>query len=351
MLKANKLAPRMHSPFWRPLSAVLAGLLVSACGGTLNRAPDPTVLRAVRSIDVVIDVPANNFAYDQANTPLLGIDPINLVAAALSAGISHAVTATAREAQGPVGLSVEDIDLRQTVMAELAQMRESSATGPTLTLSEKRLSASTITSAKEFDAALATLAKSATADATLYLRVYPWFRTRTRGLPAAYTSALLLDRSGKQLLSVITEFIGPNPPDGDRADVIQWWADQRYRRFLLHAARAGTLPIADALWKAPQSSAQIAALEEKLRLMPRQTQDAQRLRTDPCVLDANNRKVVYRFERQRETVLAVALCEGGDGSTLPADSNPNISWISEAQPGLSAPQLKPSAPSASKAGG
>ena len=318
-------------------SSLLAVVLTTGCG-SLNQVPDAGTLRAIKSIEVLIEVPPNTFAYEQATPVVLGLSPPALAATAINAIVAHAKAATAREAEVPVGNLVADIDLRRTVMAELARVREESVAAPSLSLSDRRIGTNEVMSANQCEAALIELAKSTPADATLLVRVFPWFQTRIRGLPIVYSSALLLDRSGKEVMSIQTEFVGPASPDGD---VVQWWADQRYRRFVLLGVRVGMLTIADALWKAPQSADQVVALEAKLRLMSNQTSDGLRLRADACALDSPSAKVRYRFERQRYSVLAVGLCEGSEAANLAQQSSRDVSWLSDVQPSLAGPALRP----------
>jgi hypothetical protein len=40
------------------------------------------------------------------------------------------------------------------------------------------------------------------------------------------------------MLMTNTQFVGPAHPSAEQSDVVRWWADGRYRRFLAHGTRA-----------------------------------------------------------------------------------------------------------------
>jgi hypothetical protein len=333
-------------------------------------------LRRIRSIEVVVDVPSTNFVYESQSTTLFlqpgaGVSMgaalgaavvVNLVAA----GIEHAVTATAREASAPVGRSVRDLDLRGTTFSQLQAMTAGHANTPAWNLSaspipkpkaveippEMRSAPPGIYKPDPVDPIkpLIEHAKASSSDATLFVNVLPLFRAANGQGALVQSTSSLYDKSGKLLSTWTTTFIGPTAPDAERSDIVQWWADQRYRRFIAQGIRAVMRPIAEeftqpeVVARRRADMARLLTPKAELRADPTQrtsvsqsqesTANAMRMRSTVCAVDGDDKRVIYRYERHsRGEYLAVsAYCPGEQLNLWNQDLMAGMSWLSEPLP-------------------
>src|SRR5262249_30185439 len=100
------------------LLCALVCLLATGCAAP-GRAPTDERIRALKTVDVIIATPENNFTYGGTtmgvySVPASGvaIGPaigINVAANVALLGAQYLAQTTAREAEGPVGASVTDI--------------------------------------------------------------------------------------------------------------------------------------------------------------------------------------------------------------------------------------------------
>jgi hypothetical protein len=328
---------------WLVMSMVLvAAAGLSGCAGPL-KAPTQEQVRQLKSIDVVVMPLPSNFAYRSNGgtvyaQPSVGMSVgtgigINIAANLIFAGIEYAATATAREAQVPVSKSVEDLDLRNAAVVQLQALLKAGPNGPLLRLSNERFPGSTATGIQISQ--FAKLAKASEADATLFLYLVPSFRD-LHGQTSVTSLSWMVSRSGETLLTTSATFVGPAHPELERAEVVRWWADGRYRRFLGHGLRAAMIPIAEGLLK-PLDVAQREAFEYRLKGLPRSQANTAVMTSTPCAVDSDDIRVVYRFERKRPDLLAVAYCPNEALKLPDPDLVPDISWVTEVQPALGAP--------------
>jgi hypothetical protein len=325
-----------------------------------------------------VEVPPSNFAYRQgsqlvfgAATPSggAGIPPaispgvsvgaaigINLLANVVASGIEAAAAATAREAVGPVGDSILDLDLRATVIEQLRALTPPG--GPTWAPSDEAFPSPESQPREEpanptlgrrggpaapsLTRLLAERAKTSAHEATLFIRVLPLFRG-LGGRAYVNGAAMLIDKSGKLLAEWNTQLMAPEAPDLERPEVVRWWAEGRYRQFMAQGLRAVLVPLAEEIGNPAlrtQRQAQLAAVlavlfdESGRPADPLKSSEfnASRMRSTPCILQAEQRAVTYRYERTRITnvLLAAAYCAGEKVSDWSQDVEPGLSWTHEA---------------------
>jgi hypothetical protein len=311
-------------------------------------------MQSLKSIDVVIAVPKNNFAFspgdDDAFMPgaiggtmghfagasmaaggpsMAALGPAlgyGLVASLITAGIEHVAAAPAREAAGPVGATVSDIDLRLTLFAQLRALLPPDR-AVALTLSDVPLPSLAPGQTVEWNYVQA--ASRSQADATLYLFFTPLYRSSSSPDPRTHASALLISRAGTILMSQAVQFAGPKAPDVERAQVVQWWADGRYRRFLLHSAQAVLKPFAEGLTPTEAQSARWRRLREKGFQVPTVTPAAANLRSSRCAFDGEPAELVLRHEQMRNLLLIVAACDEDDEAKITPTINPGPNLADE----------------------
>jgi hypothetical protein len=300
------------------LLTAASALLFSACA--TQTLPTAQQMQSLKSIEVVLAVPEKNFAALQANGSYVYVLPgggissgsavgIGLVANLITAGIDYAAFATAREAAEPVGSTIDDIDLRRTVFSHLQSQLPASRSA-TLTLTDAAMPKPE--DGQTYESALIKSAALSKADATLYLTVAPLFRTNNDPYPRTYSQSILVSRAGEILMTTRTQFAGPKPPDAERAEVVRWWADSRYRRFLLYSVQAVLTPVADALAPTEAQQARGQRLREKIKDLPLVTVSSTQLRSSRCAFDSEQPKLVRRHEQLRQYVFIIALCEQDD---------------------------------------
>lgn len=330
-------------------SAFLCAAFAVLLGGcaTQMKAPTAQQVRELKRIDVAIQGPPSNFAYGQGSQAFyVPVGPnisagaavgISLGASLLTAAIDHVRTSTARAAQEPVGKSVEDLDLPGTALEQLRVLHANATSAPQFNAAAQEFPK--LAAGDDALAALREQAKASPADATLFVRVATNF-SDPDGRVILYGASHLISRSGETLLSTNTAFVGPPHPDGTQAEVVRWWADGRYRRFLAQGARAVVWPIAQGLLNPPADEARRAAIESTLSRLPALTSNGQRMHSTACSLESDDVKVVYRFERQRQNIRAAAYCPGETLALLEADLVTDVSWVTSPLPAPPAPVVR-----------
>lgn len=358
--------------------ALLGPMIFSAAVAAPARAAGASVGPALRRIEVLVQVPPNNFAYRQGNqlvfgpaTPAgsAGLPPvfsagvslgaalgINLLANVVVSGIEAAAAATAREAVGPVGASIKDVDLRATVFEQLGALRPEGAPDwvqgsgafpeperpPQLGGTDPATGLPYTPPAIDPVKPLVERAKSSAHDATLFIRVLPLFRG-LGGRMYVNTSAMLIDKSGVLLAEWITQLTAPPGPELERPELVRWWAEGRYRRFVAQGLRGGLVPIAQDIANPAQRAQRLKQLEavlaQRFDESGRPTDpvkgfelNALRMRSTPCILQAEQGAVTYRYERTRtpNQLLAAAYCTAEQVTDWSQDVVPGLSWAHSA---------------------
>lgn len=333
---------------WIRVFALMIPGCLTGCMST-PRAPSQEQLQAIQSIEVLVNVPAVPFSFVRGSTsgipsttvyvqPPAGMSAgagigVNIVANVAFAAIDYAMTGTTREAQGPVSKSVEDMDLAQTAMAQLLSMRVG-AQGPALV--PGRAEFPKIAPVDDSGQSWIEHAKASSADATLLIRIAPAFRDVRVWMDS---EARLIRRTGEVLLVARTHFVAPDHPDASRADVVKWWAEGRYRRWLRQGVQASMWTVAQALWMPGQADDARKRVDEQVSRLPVLTESGAKLRGTACALESDSAPVVYRFERQRYRVHAAAWC-ADEAAARDRDADvPGIAWFSEPSPPLVEPVL------------
>ncbi len=358
--------------------ALLGPMILSAAVAAPARAASASAGPALRRIEVLVQVPPSNFAYRQGNQRVFGpatpsasagvplvLSPgvsfgaalgINLVANVVASGIEAAAAATAREAVGPVGASLEDVDLRATVFEQLRSLRPEGAPDwvhgsgafpepeqpPQVGGTDPATGLPYTPPAVDPVKPLVERAKSSAHDATLFIRVLPLFRG-LGGRMYVNTAAMLIDKSGVRLAEWITQLTAPTGPDLERPELIRWWAEGRYRRFVAEGLRAGLAPIAqdiaDRALRAQRLKQLEAVLAQRFDESGRPADpvkgfelNALRMRSTVCTLQAEPGPLTYRYERTRapNQLLAAAYCSAEQITDWSQDVAPGLSWTHDA---------------------
>ena len=242
----------------------------------------------------------------------------------ITVGLDYALRATEREADKPVSATIDDIDLRRTVFEQLKVLL------PQERRANLTLNAGPIPKFEDgqpYSATLAKFAAQSAADATLFLAVSPQFSTSINSDPRIYAQAQLVAKSGQVLMMTLVQFAGPKAPDVERADVVRWWADGRYRRFLLQGVRATLTPVADGLGASAGYSVRLEALRDKLSRMTFGTSTSHTLRSPHCAVHGDEAPLVYRVELLRQYVLLAALCTTDEEAQLATDADREVITI------------------------
>jgi len=312
-------------------------------------APSQEQLKTIQSVEVLVNVPAVPFSFVRGGTsgvpgttvyvqPPAGMSAgvgigVNIVANVAFAAIDYAMSSTAREAQGPVSKSVEQFDLAQTVVAQLASMR-GAVPGPMLVPGHAEFPK--IAPMDDNGQSWIEHAKASSADATLLVRIAPTFRDLRVSMDS---EARLITRTGDTLLVSRTHFRGPDHPAGSRAEVVKWWADGRYLRWLRQGVQAAMWPVAEGLWMPAQAEETRLRVEKQVSQLPLLTVPGEKLRGTACALESDTAQVVYRFERQKYRVHAAAWCAAEAAEQATDTDVRGISWFSEPPPPLVEPVL------------
>lgn len=330
------------------LTLIAFSVLAVALSGCMTPplVPSSNEVAPLRTIDVVIYTPPTNFLY-YYNGSTTYVQPttgssvgtavgINIAANLLNSAVEYIRTATSREAEGPVGSSVASMNLRAAVMQELAMAQGPGI--PTFVESQRAFPEG----APDFrDAVLPAVSKplqNSSADAVLYVSLVPLFRNQFDQVVLT-TNAWLIGRSGTPLLASSVRFIGPDQPDLARPELVQWWADQRYRRFIQHGVRATLKPTLDFFTNplTDEQRAKVVALISNLQpFMP----NAERVRTSQCALASDDAPVLYRYERTGRMLHAIAHCANEKPNLFDSAADPRHSWTTPAQLPLASPPTK-----------
>jgi hypothetical protein len=202
----------------------------------------------------------------------------NLVVAAVEAG----EVAELQQAAGPVGASVQDLDLHATTLEQLRGLLD-----------------------------------------RMYVNV----------------AALLIDKAGVERGEWVAQIMAPGAPRLEAAELAGWWADQRYRRFVLQGLRGALLPlveeIADPALRAERlrSHRHLSGVhfDESGRTTDRMLGHAinvQRKASSDCVLRAKPGELVYHFERTRaaQQIVGAAYCADERPTDWNPDTVPGMAW-------------------------
>lgn len=126
---------------------------------------------------------------------------------------------------------------------------------------------------------------------------------------------------------------GPPAFNGSQADEDRWWADGRYRTFLLHGIRAGALMVAHRLWVHPLNSDDVRVLAQLDLRSTGDVADVMRMRSDTCAVDSPSAPVVYRYDYGRPGVDAIVLCATNEKAAERLDPNPLVTRVTPVYPG------------------
>ncbi len=363
------MRPLANRTFGTLLRACLAGL-AAACAVPMAGASGTAPLR---DIEVLVEVPPSNFVYRRGHELVYGsaassgggtylpppsspgVSPgaalgVALVANILIAAVEAAAAAKLQEAAGPVGASVQDLDLRATTIEQLRQLLP--AQGPRWHFSGDAFPQPAPVPTGEFkdpvsgrfkramppapNQHLIDRARGSAHEAALYIRVWPIY-AGLQDRMYVNVAALLIDKSGADRGEWVTQVMAPAAPALEDAELIRWWADERYRRFMIQGLRGALMPLveelADPVLRAQRQKvhATLASVsfDESGRTTDRLLVHAintQRKASAACLLRADPGEVVYHFERTRfkHQIVGAAFC---------ADEKPT-DWNIEAVPGM-----------------
>jgi hypothetical protein len=321
----------MSHSFKTLCAASIASLMLAGCA-TAPAAPKE--VQSLTSIDVVIAVPQRNFVFAPGDSgmflpnaiggglgyfagsavasagpssallgPALGYG----VAAALISSVADQIAqAPAREAAPTVAPSVDDIDMRRSVFSYLRASLPAERAAA-LRLSDLPLPA--LEPGQTIESNYVRVAARSEADATLFLFVSPLYRSNTIQDPHTVANALLVSRDGRLVTRTSVVFAGPNAPTMQNKEKAHWWADARYRRFLLYSLRTVAEATVDELMlnPAPESSARRGpAVTGSSAPMDF---DAQSQRTSRCALETQPERLILRYQRMSGTLRLIAVCE------------------------------------------
>jgi hypothetical protein len=314
-------------------------------------------MQRIRSIEVVIDVPESNLNYREGDPMYVaapaGVSPAavvgaNIVAGLVIAGINKAVVAPKREAEKAVGDSVKDVDLRGTTFAHLQRLVNAAPEAPRLSLSSEgfpkqeeepvlaheRMAPPGTYRTVTLDPMLALInrAKASRSDATLYIRVVPFYEDGGGRGAVVRGGAWLYDKSGQLLSEWQALFAGPSPAQPTHADAVRWWSDGRYRRFIAQGTRAVVLPIAEDLMQPALHAKRQADFDKAVHKVGDAVANGVRIYSTACTVETDDARVIYRYERQRLALNAGAYCTGETLKLWNQDLVPGLSWVTDPMP-------------------
>lgn len=257
-----------------PAIMALTGLLAASQAAANQPVPE------LRSIEVLIEQPPDNFAYQHGDRVVYGaerpagggdaffagLDPLSIaVSVAVNVSIQSRVNRFFAQDAGRIRASIERLDLRATAAEQL--MRLAPAEGLRLVVATDGFPVPAQPVAVEPRADSPMLgrrqaqqptqrvgrwdhfvqrARSSAHDAVLFVKVEPVYHLRAN-LVRMQTRAWLFSRSGSRLHEWTVSLAGVDlagiPEDGWHT----WWAEGRYRQFMLHGVRAGLQLILDDL--------------------------------------------------------------------------------------------------------
>jgi hypothetical protein len=364
-----------------PMVQGLVALFLLASCSTPHGGLDEQQLQRLRTVEVAIDVPDENFVYYGADTarnmpyvpPPSGVSvgtalATNLFFGIVIGSIEQVLTEAARNDSLPVGRSVQDLDLRRMAFGYLQDMAAASTGAPTMSLSiqpfprveepppvshaQPNMNMSLGRVRLDPLKPMVERAAASQADATLFVKVLPQFTLSASLAPMVRSAALLYDKSGRLLHTSSVTFVGPPSPSIERSQVVAWWADGRYRRLIAQGLRAVMLPLGEDLTQpglaaqrraemdsaAAQLRAEVTRLESTrmgsaISRVQVSAANALRMRSSVCLVDSEGPQVTYRYERADHDGLLVVSghCPGETLDLWSAELVPGMSWTREQQ--------------------
>jgi hypothetical protein len=351
-------------------------LLAAACLAPVAAASGAP---ALRHIEVLVEVPPSNFVFRQGSTvgygeqlqpgggsgglPYVhspGVSPgaalvVNLLANVIIAAAEKAALESALQAARPVGASVQDLDLRATTFEQLRGLLPEH--GPRWHFSTEAFPQPAPVSTEEFkdpvsgrlkramppppNQHLIDRARASAHEAALFIRVLPLYNGLQDRM-YVNVAALLIDRSGATRGEWNTQVMGPGSPRLENAELVQWWAEGRYRRFMLQGIRGGLLPLVEEV-SDPALRAQRERLYRALsgvsfdeagrpvdRLLPHQI-NVHRKASAACVIQADSADVIYHFDRTHlpNQLLAAAYCTEDKPADWSQEIVPGVAWTQQ----------------------
>ncbi len=365
----------------RPVRSALVraslALLAAAC---IAPAAGASGAPAQRHLEVLVEVPPSNFVYRQGSAigygdqapsgggtvlPYVqspGVSPgaafgINLLANVLVAAAEQAALASALEAARPVGASLQDLDLHATTLEQLRGLLPPD--GPRWHLSTERFpQPAPVPTGELRDPSTGRLkramppgpnqhlidrARASAYEAVLFVRVLPLYKGLQDRM-YVNVAALLIDKSGTERGEWVTQVMAPEAPALEDAELIRWWADERYRRFMIQGLRGALVPLveelADPALHAQRQKAHAAlagvSFDEAGRPTDRMLAHAintQRKASTACVLRADPGELIYHFERTRfkQQIVGAAYCADEKPTDWNTDVVPGMAWTHTAR--------------------
>ena len=359
---------------WSALALLAAcGLPVAAATG----APPPG------DIEVLVDVPPSNFVYrvghqivhggaaptgggggiPPVSSPGVGVGAalaLNLLANVVISAVEAGQVAELQKAAGPVGASLQDVDLHATTLEQLRRLLPPQ--GPRWHFSTDAFPQPLPVSTEETrdpvsgrfrrpmapppNQHLIDRARGTAHGAVLYIRVLPLYQGLQDRM-YVNVAALLIDRSGAPRGEWVTQVMAPGAPRLEGAELVRWWAEDRYRRFVLQGLRGALLPLVEELSDpalraqrqkahATMSAVHFDDAGRPADRMIGHAVNVQRKASGDCVLQAEPGELVYHFERTRQAqqIVGAAFCA----------SDPPTGWNTDPVPGLAWTQAVRSAP-------
>jgi hypothetical protein len=334
----------------------------------------------LRDMEVLVEVPPSNFVYRQGerlgygdtapdgNGTYLppvsspGVSPsaalgINLLANVIVASVERAALEKLREAAAPVGASVKDLDLRATTIEQLRHLLP--AQGPRWHFSPDAFPQPAPVPTGEFrdpstgrfkramppapNQHLIDRARASAHEAVLFIRVLPLYKGLQDRM-YVNVAALVIDKSGTERGEWVTQVMAPAAPALEDAELIRWWADGRYRRFMLQGLRGALVPLveelADPALRAQRQKVHASlagvSFDESGRPTDRllgHAVNVQRKASTACLLRAEPGEVVYHFERTRfrQQIVGAAFCPDEKPTDWNTDIVPGMAWTHTAR--------------------
>jgi hypothetical protein len=353
------------------LVALTAAALTLHAGRLAAAAPDP--LQSIRSIEVLVEAPESNLVLQSGQlfiagkgapvsgaglppvVPPGGVTPaslgIYLLASLVFSGLERAAAEEAWEQARPVAESVQDLAMRATVLEQMRALIP--ASGPRWTFSAGAFpqplpaqprpepEARHLTrSGQAIDPLqhLVDRARLSADDATLFVQVLPVF-AGPRGDAYVNVAATLFARSGRRLADWSHRVKAPLAPAMDPPEQLRWWAQGRYRQFVVQGLRVGLLPLVEELsvpglrqerlqqWKTLQERRFDEAGRPTDPLLEYAINGA-RKRSSACLLEPGQTPLLAHYER---THLAHQLVVAAICGEMPSDewkllSAPGVAW-------------------------
>ncbi len=366
------LAQRAFAALRRACVMGLVAASVVPVAGASGMAP-------LRDIEVLVDVPPNNFVYRRGSaigygeevragdggTPLVFRQGFNaaavlgasLVVNRIVSAVDAAALVPVLEAARPVAASVQDLDLRATTIEQLRQLLP--AQGPHWHLRSHAFPQPPPVPTGEFrdpttgrlkramtpppNQHLIDHARGSAHEAVLFLRVLPMYRGLQERM-YVNVAALIVDKSGAERGEWVTQVMAPAAPDLDESELVRWWADERYRRFIVQGLRGALVPLVEELVdpalldrrQRAHTALSGVSFDESGRVTDRLLVHAinvQRKASTACLLRAEPGEVIYHFERTRakQEIVGAAYCADEKPTDWNTDVVPGMAWTHTAR--------------------